>query len=348
MRAILTGLLTLLISFACAAYADADQANVFIYHRFNDARYPSTNIMSSDLRTQLELLHTLQIPVLRLGQVVESMQQGVSLPQPCAVITVDDAFRSFLTDGWPLIRQYAYPVTLFVSTATIGDGDYLNWAELQQLQREGVEIGNHSASHAFLLDRLPGETDSEWQARILTDIMSAQQELETHLGTAPRLFAYPYGEFDPDLVNLLKGTGFAAAFGQQSGVMASNQDFYRLPRFPIGGSHTSLEEFRSKLFMNSLPVTVISPASNNIHENNPPRLRFQLKDNRIDNGSLRCYAPDVVDCQVKIVNREEGIFEVQANHPLIGRRSKYTMTASDFKGSSWYWYSQLWVQPQGR
>jgi len=346
MRFFLSGLLTLLISYSCTAFAD--QANVFIYHRFNDARHPSTNITSRDFRAQLEFLKTRNIPVLRLGQVVESMQQGSRLPQPCAVLTVDDAYRSFLTDGWPLIRQYGYPVTLFVSTATIGGGDYLSWAELQQLQREGVEIGNHSASHAFLLDRLPDETETDWQARILTDISSAQQEIETHLGSAPQLFAYPYGEFDPDLVSLVKGAGFSAAFGQQSGVMTSDQDFYRFPRFPIGGAHASLDEFRSKLFMHSLPVHVISPGTNVITENMPPTLRFYLQDNSIDSNSLRCYVPDIAGCQVKIVNQAEGIYEVAAKRPLVGRRSKYTVTASDITGRLWYWYSQLWVYPQGR
>jgi peptidoglycan/xylan/chitin deacetylase (PgdA/CDA1 family) len=345
MRFFLTGLLILLISYSTAS---ADQANVFIYHRFNDDRHPSTNISTGDFRAQLELLQAQKIPVLRLGQVVESLRQGHRLPQPCAVITVDDAYRSFLTDGWPLVRQYGFPVTLFVSTATIGGADFLNWTELQQLQREGVEIGNHSDSHDFLLDRLPGETDTEWQARILLDIGSAQRELETHLGSAPQLFAYPYGEFDPELVNLVKLSGFVAAFGQQSGVMTLDQDYYRFPRFPVGGAHASLDEFRSKLFMKSLPVRVISPSTNVISENKPPTLRFYLNGNDINVDSLQCYVPGIAGCQVKIVNRAEGIYEVAASRPLIGRRSKYTVTASDFKGNSWYWYSQLWVHPQGR
>jgi len=227
--------------------AFADQANVFIYHRFNDSRYPSTNISPQDFRAHLEFLSQQEFNVLTLGQVVDRLQNEQSLPQRCAVISVDDAYRSFLTDGWPLLKQHGYPATLFVSTDTVGEGDYLSWQELRELQRDGVEIGNHSASHAYLLDRLAAEDESGWMTRVSGDLSRSQQAFESHLGSSPALFAYPYGEFSPALVALVESAGFVAAFGQQSGVVTSGQDLFRLPRFPLGGGYASLAEFRTKL-----------------------------------------------------------------------------------------------------
>ena len=234
---------------------------MFVYHRFNDSRFPSTNISLQDFNAHLDLLHQQEFTVITLGQVVDRLRKGVGLPQRCAVITVDDAYRSFLTDGWPLLKRYGYPVTLFVSTDTVGGGDYLNWHELEKLQDEGVEIGNHSAGHAYLLDRLGTENDADWNARVSEDIRRAQQVFENHLGMTPNLFAYPYGEFSPELVALVRSAGFIAAFGQQSGVITAKQDPFRLPRFPMGGDYASLPEFSNKLFMKSLPINVISPKS---------------------------------------------------------------------------------------
>lgn len=325
--------------------AFADQANVFVYHRFNDSRYPSTNISLQDFRAHLNLLQQQEFTVLKLGQVVDRLQNGISLPQRCAVITVDDAYRSFLTDGWPLLKRYGYPATLFVSTDTVGGGDYLNWQELRGLQDEGVEIGNHSASHAYLLDRVAAESEVDWLARVSADIRRAQQAFENHLGLSPKLFAYPYGEFAPELVNLIKNAGFIAAFGQQSGVITAGQGFFRLPRFPLGGGYTSLSEFRSKLYMKSLPVRVVSPDTTVIKGENPPKLRLYLSREDIDRSSLRCFVPGQSDCLVRLVNGVDGLYEVEALQPLAGRRSKYTLTASDVHGKSWYWFSQLWVQP---
>ena len=139
----------------------ANEANVFVYHRFNDSRYPSTNITTEAFKDHLEALKVEHFTVLTLGEVVDRMRAGESLPQRCAVISVDDGYLSFLTDGWPLLKQYGYPATLFVSTDTVGGSDFMNWQDLLILQEEGVEIGNHSASHVYLLDRFPAENDSE-------------------------------------------------------------------------------------------------------------------------------------------------------------------------------------------
>ena len=325
--------------------AFADQANVFVYHRFNDSRFPSTNISLQDFNAHLDLLHQQEFTVITLGQVVDRLRKGLSLPQRCAVITVDDSYRSFLTDGWPLLKRYGYPVTLFVSTDTVGGGDYLNWQELGKLRDEGVEIGSHSAGHAYLLNRLKSESSVDWNARVLGDIRRAQQAFENHLGQSPNLFAYPYGEFSPELIDLIKGAGFVAAFGQQSGVITAGQGFFGLPRFPVGGVYSALSEFRSKLFMKRLPVNIVSPETTVIKDENPPKLRLYLNMEGLDKNSLRCFVPGQSDCLLRQVNGESGLYEVEASQPITGRRSKYTLTASDKRGKEWYWFSQLWVRP---
>ena len=338
------GLLICLLLLGNTAFAD--QANIFIYHRFNDPRYPSTNISLQDFRAHLDLLSQQKFNVLKLGQVVELLQQGGRLPHRCAVITVDDAYRSFLSDGWPLLKEYGYPATLFVSTDTVGDGGYLSWQELRMLQAEGVEIGNHSASHAYLLDRFVSESEAGWATRVSEDLARSRQAFEDHLGASPKLFAYPYGEFAPELVDLVKTAGFVAAFGQHSGVVDAGQDFFTLPRFPMGGGYATLSEFRSKLLMKRLDVRVVSPASPVIKGENPPLLRFYLNQ-KVDSRSLRCFVPGQSDCPVRLVNATEGLYEVKAMQPVSGRRSKYTLTATDVQGKSWYWFSQLWILPRG-
>ena len=342
MRTLPCGLLIVLLLLANAAFAN--QANIFIYHRFNDSRYPSTNISPQDFRAHLDLLSQQNFSVLKLGQVVERLQQGVPLPQRCAVITVDDAYRSFLSDGWPLLQEYGYPATLFVSTDSVGGGGYLSWQELKQLQDEGVEIGNHSASHVHLLDRLVSESDSDWVVRVSEDLSRSQQSFVKHLGDSPKLFAYPYGEFSPELVDLVKTSGFTAAFGQQSGVVDAGQDLFSLPRFPMGGGYASVAEFRSKLFMKRLEVRIVPPVSPVIKGENPPRLRFYLGKGT-DSRSLRCFVSGGSDCVVRQVSEEEGLYEVQSLQPISGRRSKYTLTARDASGQSWHWFSQLWILP---
>ncbi len=58
----------------------AGEAHVFVYHRFNDSRYPSTNITTDNFKAHLEALKDEQFTVLTLGEVVVRLKAGESLP----------------------------------------------------------------------------------------------------------------------------------------------------------------------------------------------------------------------------------------------------------------------------
>lgn len=347
LRILVLGLL-LALSVPVNALA-ADQANIFIYHRFGDSRYPSTNISLDDFAAHLQLLAEGDYHVMSLGAVVSAWQAGQTLPERTVVLTVDDAFSSFLSGAMPLLRRYGFPVTLFVNTDSVGDGQYLSWDQLRSLAAEGVEIGNHTASHLYLLNRRAGESRAQWLARLKADIERAQQTLTRELGTAPRLFAYPYGEYDAEVAGLIQQLGFAAAVAQQSGVATSGGNRYALPRFPMGGPYASLQSFREKLRMHPLPVTLLKPVSIEVGADNPPVLDVRIDPQRVDLRRLRCFVPGQADGLLQAVAGEPGHYLVQARAPLQGRRSKYTLTAPGRHGG-WYWFSQLWVrtgQPEG-
>ena len=335
---------TLFISLLLIAPAfSAGQANVFVYHRFDDSRYPSTNISTQDFRAHLDILRENSFQVLTLGEVVARLKGGTGLPQRCAVITIDDAYQSFLTAGWPLLKKYGYPATLFVSTDSVAGGDYLSWAELRQLREEGVELGNHSAAHAYMLDDMD---DADWTEQVNADLARSRQAFRDNLGFDPELFAYPYGEFSPELATLVEKAGFIAAFGQQSGVVSAGQEMYSLPRFPMGAGFAAAESFRSKLFMRHLPVNVLSLKSPVLAQERRPDLSFYINSSDIAESTLKCYVPGQPVCVVEEVEGRDNLYQVRAVQPLEGRRSKYTVTASDRKGQTWYWFSQLLVWPK--
>ena len=68
---------------------------MFIYHRFGAGRYPSTNTTLTEFRTHLETLRRGHYKVLPLGEIVDRLRDGRSLPERCVALTIDDAFRSF-------------------------------------------------------------------------------------------------------------------------------------------------------------------------------------------------------------------------------------------------------------
>ncbi len=326
----------------------ADHAHVFLYHRFGDDRYPSTNISLENFASHLQVLREGDYQVITLGDLTSRLLSDQPLPERCAVLTVDDVYRSFLTGALPLLQEYGYPATLFVSTAAVGGGDFLTWEELARLVEDGFEIGNHSSDHEYLLDRHPGEAPAEWRSRVEHDLKKAQREFEDRLGIAPELFAYPYGEFDPELAALVRQTGFTAAFGQQSGVIQVDDPLFTLPRFPMAGEQASRQNFAAKLALKPLPVEVLGPQTTLLDaRRNPPVLTFRLDLEEISVDSLKCYVNGEAGPAPLALQGAAGVFQVAADQPLQGRRNKYTLTASDPGGRQWFWFSQLWVSPQG-
>lgn len=322
----------------------ADQASVFVYHRFGEARYPSTNIAIDVFEQQLDYLKQNNYHVLTLGEVVETIAAGQPLPERCVALTVDDSYKSFMTAAMPLLRRYGYRATLFVNTDSVGGNSYLNWDELRTLHAEGVEIGNHSASHPYFVSH-EQQHPQDWLAWAESDVKKAQQAFKRELGIAPQLFAYPYGEYSPALMTLMADVGFSAAVAQQSGVITSRGSRYQLPRFPMGGPFATLKGFRNKLAMKAMPVSVISPASPVIGAEDPPVLRFTLDADVLNLSSVRCYVQGQDAVEIYAVDGQSGVYEVVARHPLKGRRNKYTLTAQSRDGKSWYWFSQLWIHP---
>jgi peptidoglycan/xylan/chitin deacetylase (PgdA/CDA1 family) len=322
----------------------ADQATVFVYHRFGDSRYPSTNIAVDVFAQQLAYLKEHRYQVMTLGDIVALLEAGEALPERCVALTVDDGYESFLTGAMPLLRQYQFPATLFVNTDAVGGKSYLDWAQLKALQDEGIEIGNHSASHPYFVSQQVKMESAAWQQWVRQDIEKAQQLFSRFLGQQPQLFAYPYGEYSPELINEIRLLGFKAAAAQQSGVITSAALRYALPRFPMGGGYATFEGFRNKLAMHAMTVTVISPSGPLLGEQDPPVLQFKLDGDEIELATLRCYVQGQETVLARQVDAEAGLFEVVGTQPLQGRRNKYTLTAQGRKGG-WYWFSQLWIHP---
>lgn len=292
---------------------------------------------------QLAYLQEHNYRVLPLKEVVRRIKAGESFPEKSAALTVDDSFRSFKEKAMPLLRRYQYPVTLFVNGDAVGAQGYLNWKELNELAHEGVEIGNHSFSHDHLIDLRKGETREDWTKRVRNDLEKAQLLFEKHLKVSPTLLAYPYGEYSLELMALADGMGFEAAFCQQSGVIHEKSELMNLPRFPMGGPYATLKGFTQKLQMAPLVVTEENPAEPVLSVNNPPSLKVHIDSSDADLGRLNCFVQGDNSCRAIAVDGEPGVFVVEAEKPLTGRRNKYTLTAPNAKGSGWHWYSHLWV-----
>lgn len=346
MRKVLLGAVLLLTALGADA-AVPSHAVVFMYHRFGDPRYPSTNVRLDDFRAELDWLARNHYRVWPLPEIVRHLQQRRPLPDRVVAITIDDAYRSVYQNAYPLLRARGWPFTVFVSTGAVDQRlpDFMTWDELREMQRHGASFGNHTVDHAHLAFRLKGETDLAWADRVRRDILDAQARLQAELGAdtnaAPRLFAYPYGEYDRDLAELVTGLGYVA-FGQQSGVLGEPLDPRALPRFPIEEGYSDLASFALKAAALPMPIVAVAPWDPLIRANNPPRLIVQLRPGAVPPDSLHCYL-NGPSMQIQWLDAARTRFAIQAPQPVSIGRTRYNCTA--LVNGRYDWYSQIWLLP---
>jgi peptidoglycan/xylan/chitin deacetylase (PgdA/CDA1 family) len=95
--------------------------------------------------------------VIDLATFLKGLQAPNSLPERAALLTFDDGYRSMRTVAVPLLLQFRYPAVFFVPTDFIGERNTFDaaepeealcdWDDLVELERHGVSVQSHGASH---------------------------------------------------------------------------------------------------------------------------------------------------------------------------------------------------------
>ncbi|MFW6103699.1 MAG: polysaccharide deacetylase family protein [Bacteroidota bacterium] len=323
---------------------DTKEANIncFVYHRFGEEDLPSTNISVSKFKQQLEFLHENDYTVLTFGEAVEKLNSADDLPEKTAVLTVDDGYKSFKTAAVPLLDQYGYKATIFICTQYVGKSGYLSWNDIQSLREEGYEFGNHSHSHDHFLNY----SDAKTREQFIEDLDKSEEIFRRELGDKPDLYCYPYGEYNPDMQEILKERGYQAAAAQKSGVLYSDTDLYAIPRFPMTSTYGEIDKFKSKAGMNALPVIKEMPVDPEIKDTNPPRLTLHIQPGKINPDNIQCFVNGRRTCKISRKDDSPLILDIRASEALRTRRTLYTITAPSKSGDQWYWYTHLWVNTQ--
>ena len=300
-----------------------------MYHRFNENKYPSTNIRIDDFKKHLQIIEENKIKFINPKNFEENLKKNKKTKK--ILLTIDDAFLSFYENAWPILREKKIPFILFVNTREIGSYNYMNWDQIKKISKEEfVEIGNHSHSHEYLVD--------ENINFIKNDIKKSMEILKKKLGKNSNFFSYPFGEYSLDFKNIIKELNFKYAFGQHSGVIDETKDFFELPRFPINEKYGELKRFNT--ITKSLPFKykhIIPEEKYLIDIMNPPKVKIKFFDNIKNLKSLNCYSNEGNKWrQSKINFISQFDLEILISEKFKGERGRINCSLRDSSGL-WRW-----------
>tara|TARA_B100000963_G_C22597577_1_gene658640 strand:+ start:364 stop:1422 length:1059 start_codon:yes stop_codon:yes gene_type:complete len=300
-----------------------------MYHRFNESKYPSTNIQLNIFKEQLKIIESEGIKFIHPNDFEISLTKNKS--ERKVLLTIDDGLLSFYENAWPILRERKIPFILFVNTREVGAYNYMNWNQIIELSNSKyVEIGNHSHSHEYLVDEEPN--------LIKSDIENSIKIFKNKLGKNSDFFSYPFGEYSLEFKKIIKDLGFKYAFGQHSGVIDETKDFFEFPRFPINEKYGEIERF--KTLMKTLPFKYkrIIPEERYLkNSKNPPTVEIEFYENIKGLNRINCFSNEGNKWRnSRITFTEQNILKIQIAEKFLGERGRINCSLNQGNGF-WRW-----------
>lgn len=142
-------------------------------------------------------------------------------------LTFDDGYEDFYTVVFPLLKKYQMKATIYIIYDFIGRKGFLTEKEIRELIESGlIEIGSHTLDHVYL-KQAP-------ESVIRKQIIESKKKFEERFGIEIKTFAYPYGAFTKEAIDIVREAGYTAAVSVIPGMQQSKENLLYLSRVRPG------------------------------------------------------------------------------------------------------------------
>ena len=216
----------------------APHVMVLNYHKIDDMDI-SLAVPPADFERQMEYLSQKGYNVITVDDFRAAVEDGKELPKNAVLITFDDGYADNYTNAYPILKKYKFPATIFVITDFVGKENYLTWDNLRQMQKDGISIESHTATHKSLTDL----SDED----LRRELVASREKIESELGTKVSFIAYPTGAYNLHIAQLTKEAGYMGAFTVKYGNADENSNVYAIERVPVFHTENTMKSFVERL-----------------------------------------------------------------------------------------------------
>jgi len=308
-------------------YSDDKGILSLMYHRFDEHKYPSTNIQMDIFEQQIKIIRNLKYAFYDPKDLKKDFHTIKTKKK--ILITIDDAFSSFYNTAWPYLKKEKIPFILFVSTEAVGKNGYMTWDQIIELEKENtVYIGNHSHTHSYLVDL---ENDA-----FISDIITANENFIKNLGYNPIFFSYPFGEYSSFIKDYIT-KNFKFSFGQHSGVIDVNKNPHELPRFPINEKYGDLKRFKFLINLYPLQYKRLNPNEKYLTiDNNPPKFSVDFFGTQKNINNINCFSDEGNEWMKSKIDFHKNTLSINFREKFLFRRGRVNCSLND--GGVWRWF----------
>lgn len=222
-------------------YSVPEGVSILMYHMIGDIPGNAAVMTEANLRIQMNYLRDHGYHPITMQELYDYVTKGAPLPEKPVCITFDDGYADSYKVVYPMMKEYGFPWTLFLITDDVGKPyNRMTWEQLKEMaDSHTVTISNHTLSHPKLHNLATAEEKEK-------EIAGANQALKYHLGIDNQWLAYPYGDYDDQVVEICKKIGIKMAVTTDAGRAHVGSYPYELKRVYIGND-ISLARFQERL-----------------------------------------------------------------------------------------------------
>ncbi|NGQ93981.1 polysaccharide deacetylase family protein [Brevibacillus sp. SYP-B805] len=198
---------------------------VLMYHSISFEKSPLC-VSPKQFEIQLRNLLKHGFTPITARDLFRAWDTGMKLPSRPVVLTFDDGYQDNYTHAFPILKKYKAKATLFVITGSIGKPRYLNWGQLEIMERSGlVDVESHTVTHP--------DVRHLTRKQFYYELAESKRVLETRLHKKVCMFAYPYGKYTKKWFPVLSAMGYQAAFTTKNRLTEYAQGRYSLKRLRV-------------------------------------------------------------------------------------------------------------------
>lgn len=188
----------------------------------------SLNTLPSALEQEIKTLTEAGYTFMTNSELSDTLDGKSSLPPKPILLTFDDGYRDFYTDAYPILKKYHTKATQYVISGFLNSSNHLTSSQLQEIAKDGlVEIGAHTVHHIWL--------KGQSLKTVSNEVFQSRETLEKLINKPVISFAYPFGAFDEQAVQVVKDAGFRSAVSTIPGVDQRQEYRFFLYRLRPGG-----------------------------------------------------------------------------------------------------------------
>jgi peptidoglycan/xylan/chitin deacetylase (PgdA/CDA1 family) len=227
--------------------------NILLYHQIGRTPNAHTNLdcfcSSEQFYSQMEFLANSDYEVISLSNAMNLIFNQKTINAKYVVLTFDDGCEKFYDITFPILTEFNFPSTIYPVAGFFGK--HATWGKINnpelkilsktmlvELHQLGVDIGAHTINHVKLTQISKEDATKQ--------IKGSKETIEQLLGENIYSFAYPHGDFNDEIIEIVKEVEFSNALTCISGYAEEAQSEFKIPRKYIT-YFDDLNKFKQKL-----------------------------------------------------------------------------------------------------